>query len=90
MHWPLILVGVFIAAYFFNGWGNFLGYLGFLFFFAWNIYAFTNGKNMISLPKTIESVKSNGNHDARLFLFIFSLIMTLIIFAGYIYKNSNP
>lgn len=89
IHWLVLLIGGFISVFLFSSWENFFGYLGFLFYFVWNIYAFINGKNMISLPKMIENVKFNGSHDARVFLFVFSLIMVLIIFAGYIYKGAT-
>ncbi len=87
IHWVFLLIGGIISMYFFNGWGIFFGYLGLLLFSVWNIYAYTNVKNMISLPMMAENVKINGKSSARLFLFLYSLITPLILFFAYIYKS---
>lgn len=87
IHLVFLLIGCIISVCFFDGWGNFFGYLGFLLFSVWNIYAYTNVKNMISLPMMAENVKIDGNSSARLLLFLFSLIMPIILFSGYIYKS---
>lgn len=85
----VLVVGIFISIIFFYNWVDFLGFIGFLSFFGWNIFAYTNRKNMISLPMMLESVKFNENPGARIFLFVFSWIMIIIIFLGYIYKSIN-
>lgn len=87
IHIIVIFFGIFISVYFFKGWENFIGYLGFLFLLAWNIYAFLNGKNMISIPKMTENVRTNGSHEARYFLYVVSWCVIAIFSAGYIYKR---
>lgn len=87
IHLAFLLIGVIISVCFFNGWGNFFGYLGLLLFSVWNIYAYTNLKNMISLPMMAENVKINGSSSARLFLFLYSLITPIILFFAYIHKS---
>jgi len=88
IHIIVIFSGLFISVYFFKGWENFIGYLGFLFLFSWNIYAFLNGRSMISIPKMIENVRINGSHEARYFLFVVSWGIIAIFSAGYIYKSA--
>lgn len=85
----VLVIGGLISILFFYDWGDFLGFIGFLSFFGWNIFAYTNRKNMISLPMMLESVKFNENPGARVFLFVFSWIMIIILFLGYIYKSIN-
>lgn len=67
IHWVFLLIDGIISMYFFNGWGIFFGYLGLLLFSVWNIYAYTNVKNMISLPMMAENVKINGKSSVRFF-----------------------
>ncbi len=87
IHLIVILIGLIISIYFFKGLENFIGYLGFLFLFSWNIYAFLNGRSMISIPKMIENVRINGSHEARYFLYVVSWGIIAIFSAGYIYKS---
>ena len=88
LHLLLIFIGLLISGLFFHGgWWEVPGFLFLLAFCIWNVFAFTNERNMIAPPKMTSNVTVQGDIGARQFLFGLSLFLFLILSIGWVWRS---
>lgn len=62
-----------------KGWSEFWGFMVFLAYFCWNIFAFIQKRNMLAFPRMMMNVKKDGDRGARQFLFAASLFSWFLL-----------
>ena len=89
IHWVILITATLIHVFYFKNWENFIGFSLFLLIMVWNIYAFLNNKNMIRFPGMADSIKTGGDEDSRVAVFIFSCIIIVVLCIGWVCTGGN-
>lgn len=77
LHIALFVCGLLIGIVFrHRGWPEFWGFLAFVTYCCWNVFAFTHGHTMLVAPRMTSNVKSHGDKGARQFLFAVSIFFS--------------
>lgn len=72
-----------------KGWSEFWGFMAFLTYICWNIFAFIYKRNMLALPKMTMNVKRDGDQGARQFLFAVCLFSWFLLNVLWIWRCFN-